>query len=285
MPLSIPIKKNKKPLKAGATGKSSNPNTLQRAKALRGISGAEAELVRARSNLRTHICQQKKKAKQTDEYAQLPDDKKESWLTDYVAAKTKRAVARVTEAEQDAEEERAHLKTIQEEKAAAQLEMTFEELMEDLGDDETTNNRRTCSLGDGSGGNGEGRVKLSKSAILHFMWLYRRIEQVSRVGYREAERYLNEAEKAKAKSRGSVTAAKTGEVTGAAEAGEATGAAETGEAMGAAETGEATGAAETGVATKTADKRKPSSGTAESRKKRGTGDGGEPAEKGMADVR
>ena len=74
------------------------------------------------------------------------------------------------------EEERAHLKTIQEEKAAAQLEMTFEELMKELGekvangtssDDETINNGRTCSLGDGSdlggddGGDGGGRVKLS----------------------------------------------------------------------------------------------------------------------------
>ena len=81
--LSIPIKKNKTPLKAGATGKSINPKTLQRVQALQGISGAEAELVRARSNLRTQISQQKKKAIQTNEYAQLPDYQKESWLNDY----------------------------------------------------------------------------------------------------------------------------------------------------------------------------------------------------------
>ena len=194
---SIPIKKNKTPVKAGATGKSTNPKTLQRVKSLRGISGTEAELVRARSNLRTQISQQKKKAMQTDEYAQLPDDKKESWLDDYVAAKTKRAVARVTEAVQDADEERAHLKKIQEEeKSAAELTMTFDELMADLGetmdsvcgsvdgissDDETTSNCRACSLDDG--GNAEGRdgdcdeeqVKLSKDAMTqsdHFLWLY-----------------------------------------------------------------------------------------------------------------
>ena len=269
---SIPIKKNKTPLKAGATGKSTNPKTLQRVKALQGISGAEAELVRARSNLRTQISQQKKKAIQTDEYAQLPDDQKESWLNDYVAAKTKRAVARVTEAVQDADKERAHLKRIQEEeKSAAELTMTFDELMADLGetmdsvcgsvdgissDDETTSNCRACSLEDG--GNAEGRdgdcgeehVKLSKEAIIqrdHFLWLYQWIEQVSRPGYREAERYFNErdaldeAEKAKAK---------------------------TGEAAEAAATGEATKAT-TGEATrKAADKRKLSSGTAGPRKRR-----------------
>ena len=100
---------------------------------MRGISGAEAELVRARSNLRIQICQQKKKSKQAAEYAQLPD-KKDSWLADYIAAKTKRAGVRVTGAEQDEEEERAHLKAIQDESAAAQLEMAFEELMEDLGE-------------------------------------------------------------------------------------------------------------------------------------------------------
>ena len=199
---SIPIiKKNKTPLKAGAMGKSTNPKTLQRLKALQEISGIEAELVHARSNLQTQISQQKKKAIQTDKYAQLPDDQKESWLNDYVAAKTKRAVPRVTEALQGADKERAHLKRIQEEEmSAVELTMTFDELMADLGetmdsvccsvdgissDDKTRSICHACSLEDG--GNSEGRdgdcgdkhVKLSKEAIIqrdHFLWLYQWIE-------------------------------------------------------------------------------------------------------------
>ena len=94
-------------------------------------------------------------------------------MADYIAAKTKRGV-RATGVGQDEEEERAHLKTIQDRKAATQLEMAFEELMKDIGekvadgtssDDETTNNGRTCSPGDGSGprgddgDDGEGRVR------------------------------------------------------------------------------------------------------------------------------
>ena len=265
MASSTRIKKNKSPLKAGATGKSSNPNTVRRAKALQGISGAEAELVRARSNLRTQICQQKKKAKQTDEYAQLPDDRKESWLADYAAAKTKRAVARVADAERDAEAERAHLKTIQEEeKAAAQMTMTLEKLMADLGekvdgvcgsvgdtrsDDGATSNGRARSLEDDSNAgddrDGEEHAKLSKPAAFpkeHFLWLYRLIEQVSR---REAERYLNERDARAEAAKGSVTG---------------------------------TSAAETGQATKTAEKRQLSSGTAAPRKRRASGKAGGEAE-------
>ena len=184
-------------MKAGATGKLTKPKMLQRVKAWQGISGAEAELVCARSNLRTQISQQKKKAIQTEEYAQLPDDQKESWLNDYVAAKTKRAVAQMTEAVQDADKECAHLKRIQEEeKSAVELTITFDELIADLSkmmdsvcgsvdgissDNETTSICRAYSLEDGGyaegrdGDCGDEHVKLSKEAIIqrdHFLWLY-----------------------------------------------------------------------------------------------------------------
>ena len=289
---STPIKKNGRPLKAGATGTSSNPRTLQRAKALRGISGPEAELVRARSNLRTQISQQKQKAKRTDEYAQLPDDKKESWLADFIEAKTPRAVARVAEAEKDVEVERAHLKTIQEEeKAAAQLTMTFEELMEDLGekvdsvcgsmdgissDDETASNGLSRSLDAGSGAeddrDGE-HVALSKKAVSqreHFLWLYQWILQVSRPGYLEAERYFNERDARVAAAKAKATSA-GGSLTGPSDAKteEATG---TGEGM---KSGEGT---KSGEMTKTVNKRKLSSAAATPRKKRAPGVIGQEAE-------
>ena len=236
---------------------------------------------------------------QRDEYAQLPDDKKKSWLHDYVAAKTKQALARVTEAVQDANEDRAHLKKIQEEeKSAAELTMTFDELMADLGetmdsvcgsvdgissDDETTSNCRACSLEDG--GNSEGRdgdcdeeqVKLSKDAINqrdHFLWLYQWMEQVSRPGYREAERYFDERDaldEAKARTGEAVEGAATREAAEGAVTGETTRATK---ATKATKVTKATKAmkATTGEATmKAADKRKLSSGTASPRKRRASG--------------
>ena len=93
----------------------------------------------------------------------------------------------MTEAVQDADAEQAHLKMIQEEeKSAAELTMSLDELIADLGKtmdnvcglvdgissgDKTTSNCHACSLEDA--GNAEGRdgdcdeeqVKLSKDAI------------------------------------------------------------------------------------------------------------------------
>ena len=103
----------------------------------------------------------------------------------------------MTEAVQDADKEQAHLKRIQEEeKSAAQLTMTFDELMADLGEmmdsicgsvdgtssnNETTSICRAWSLEDGGnavgrdGDYGDEHVELSKEAIIqtdHFLLLY-----------------------------------------------------------------------------------------------------------------
>ena len=159
----------------------------------------------------------------------------------------------MTEAVQDADKERAHLKKIQEEeKSAAELTMKFDKLMADRGetmdsvcgsvdgissDDETSSNFHARALEDGVNAVGrdgdcdEEQVKLSKDAITqrdHFLWLYQWIEQVSRPGYREAERYFNErdaldeVEEAKARTGEAVEGAATREAAEGAVTGETT---------------------------------------------------------------
>jgi len=103
-------KKNFSPLPAGRYGKSTKLSTQRRHHANQGMSGLEAERVRALGALRSLRSKKKLAADKRGETHFISNEQKEKWNEDYVERETAGARKRVEDAEAAVQQEQHNMK-------------------------------------------------------------------------------------------------------------------------------------------------------------------------------